>query len=148
MRVKGGALSVAVLFLFYAVSGNAKTQLGWVRGLGRHGGEAPALCVGTDDVGLDSLVLSYQEESTNKTKVPMPGCRSHRCLPLQMPTLAWHGCCYGQNRPVRLQYASYSSPKSLRRRFSSLRTWRSMMIMNAINTSNARQLHSQTQTPA
>ena len=49
----------------YAVCGNAKTQLGWVRGPGRHGGEAPALCVGTDDVGLDSLVRSYQEERTN-----------------------------------------------------------------------------------
>ena len=33
-------------------------------GHGRHGGEAPALCDGSDDVGLDSLVLSYQEERT------------------------------------------------------------------------------------
>ena len=31
-------------------------------GHGRHGGEASASCVGSDDVGLDSLALSYQEE--------------------------------------------------------------------------------------
>ena len=43
----------------------AYVSLGWVRGHGRHGGEAPALCVGTDDVGLDSFVLSYQEERTS-----------------------------------------------------------------------------------
>ena len=45
---------------------NAKDRMGRARGPGRHGGEAPAMCVGTDDVGLDSLVLSYQEESTKK----------------------------------------------------------------------------------
>ena len=43
----------------------AYVSLGWVPGHGRHGGEAPALCVGTDDVGLDSFVLSYQEERTS-----------------------------------------------------------------------------------
>ena len=47
------------------VCGYAYVSLGWVRGHGRHGGEAPALCVGTDDVGLDSFVLSYQEERTS-----------------------------------------------------------------------------------
>ena len=35
-------------------------------GHGRHGGEASALCVGTDDVGLDSLALSHQGERANK----------------------------------------------------------------------------------
>ena len=48
------------------MDGKAKARPGWARGPGRHGGEAPAMCVGTDDVGLDSLVLSYQEESTKK----------------------------------------------------------------------------------
>ena len=33
-------------------------------GLGRHGGEASALCVGSDDVGLDSSVTSHQGEGT------------------------------------------------------------------------------------
>ena len=54
----------------------------------------------------------------------------------------------GQNRPVRRQYTSYSSPKSLRSRFSSLRTCKSIIIMNATNTNNACQVQSQTQTPA
>ena len=35
-------------------------------GHGRHGGEAPALCAESDDVGLDPLVLSYQEERTKE----------------------------------------------------------------------------------
>ena len=48
--------------------GNAKTRPGWAREPNRHGGEAPALCVETDDVGLDSLVRSYQEERTIKTQ--------------------------------------------------------------------------------
>ena len=44
------------------------STLHWVgrAGHGRHGGEAPALCVGTDDVGLDSLALSHQGERANK----------------------------------------------------------------------------------
>ena len=33
-------------------------------GYGRHGGEAPALCEGSDDVGLDSSVPSHQGEGT------------------------------------------------------------------------------------
>jgi len=35
-------------------------------GHGRHGGEASALRVGSDDVGLDSFALSYQEERADK----------------------------------------------------------------------------------
>jgi hypothetical protein len=52
------------------VDGNAKTKLGRAGRRGRHGGEASALSVGTDDVGLDSLVISYQEESTKKKPQP------------------------------------------------------------------------------
>ena len=39
----------------------------WVgrAGHGRHGGEAPALCVGTDDVGLEFLVLLFQDKRTD-----------------------------------------------------------------------------------
>ena len=33
-------------------------------GHGRHGGEAPAMCVGSDDVGLDFLVLFGQAKRT------------------------------------------------------------------------------------
>ena len=47
------------------VDGFAKDRLGWARWPGRHGGEAPALCVGTDDVGLDSSI-SHQGEGTEK----------------------------------------------------------------------------------
>ena len=46
-------------------TGFAKDRMGWAGRKGRHGGEAPALCVEADDVGLDSLVRSYQEERTN-----------------------------------------------------------------------------------
>ena len=35
------------------------------KGVPKGRGITPALCVGTDDVGLDSLVRSYQEERTN-----------------------------------------------------------------------------------
>ena len=59
------------------VCGNAKPWPGWARGPGRHGGEAPAMCVGTDDVGLDPLVLSCQEERT-EINMPQP----------QMPAIA------------------------------------------------------------
>ena len=70
----GGVVRCRVVFCPCAVCGNAYDRPGRVRGPGRHGGEAPALCVGTDDVGLDSLVLSYQEESTKKAAAidPMP----------------------------------------------------------------------------
>ena len=44
--------------------GNAYDRPGRVRGPGRHGGEAPALCVGTDDVGLEFLVLLFQDKRT------------------------------------------------------------------------------------
>ena len=44
-------------------------------GHGRHGRDgstgsltAPALCIGTDDVGLDSSVPSHQGEGTKKTQ--------------------------------------------------------------------------------
>ena len=48
---------------FYILQpGSSHPPLGWVRGPGRHGGEAPALCDGSDDVGLDSLFLSHQGE--------------------------------------------------------------------------------------
>ncbi len=62
---QGGVCCHAVLCPC-AVCGSAKDRPGWARVPGRHGGEASALCVGSDDVGLDSLVLSYQEESTKK----------------------------------------------------------------------------------
>ena len=54
------------------VCGNAKDRPGRVRGLGRHGGEASALCVGSDDVGLDSSVPSHQGEGTRKPQPQMP----------------------------------------------------------------------------
>ena len=56
----------------------------WVgcAGHGRHGGEAPASCVGSDDVGLDSLALSYQEE---RAEIDY---RSHRCPPSHNPASA------------------------------------------------------------
>ncbi len=47
--------------------GSSRPPPGWVRGHGRHGGEAPALCDGSDDVGLDSSVPSHQGEGTKKT---------------------------------------------------------------------------------
>ncbi len=48
----------------YSVNGNAKPRMGRARRPGRHGGEAPALCVGTDDVGLEFLVLLFQDKRT------------------------------------------------------------------------------------
>ena len=44
------------------VCGNAKPRPGWAGRRGRHGGEAPAMCVGTDDVGLDSWFLLLKEK--------------------------------------------------------------------------------------
>ena len=73
-----GLCPLQCCFCFYAVSGNAKTQLGWVRGLGRHGGEAPALCVGTDDVGLDSSVTSHQGEGREKRAAAIDPKPTHR----------------------------------------------------------------------
>ena len=48
------------------MNGNADTSLGWAGRRGRHGGEAPAVCVGTDDVGLELLVLFFQEKRTRE----------------------------------------------------------------------------------
>jgi hypothetical protein len=59
-------------------AGTPKTDRVGRAGHGRHGGEASALCVGSDDVGLDSLVLSCQEERTE-----IKG-RSHRCPPFPL----------------------------------------------------------------
>ena len=67
------------------VCGNAKPWPGWARGPGRHGGEAPAMCVGTDDVGLDPLVLSCQEE---RTEINMPQSQ----MPASAPASAGMTC--------------------------------------------------------
>ena len=48
-------------------TGFAKDRLGWAGRKGRHGGEAPALCVGTDDVGLDFSLPFYQEKGRKDT---------------------------------------------------------------------------------
>ena len=37
-------------------------------GHGRHGGEASALCVGSDDVGLELLFLFFQEKRKGKKR--------------------------------------------------------------------------------
>ena len=63
-------------------TGFAKDRMGWAGRKGRHGGEAPALCVEADDVGLDSLVRSYQEERTNIIKAAIDA--RHRRRP------RWH----------------------------------------------------------
>ena len=60
----GGVVRCRVVFCPCAVCGNAYDRPGRVRGPGRHGGEAPALCVGTDDVGLEFLVLLFQDKRT------------------------------------------------------------------------------------
>ena len=49
-------------------TGFAKDRLGWAGRKGRHGGEAPALCDGTDDVGLEFLVLLFQDKRTRKSQ--------------------------------------------------------------------------------
>ena len=78
MTARGGSvIRCSVVSHLYAVCGNAKDWPGRVRWPGRHGGEAPAMCVGTDDVGLDPLVLSCQEERT-EINMPQP----------QMPAIA------------------------------------------------------------
>ena len=65
MRARGGGVvRCRVVFCPCAVCGNAYDRPGRVRGPGRHGGEAPALCVGTDDVGLEFLVLLFQDKRT------------------------------------------------------------------------------------
>ena len=43
-----------------------KTDRVGCAGHGRHGGEAPALCVGSDDVGLEFLALLFQDKRTEK----------------------------------------------------------------------------------
>ena len=64
------------------VCGNAKPWPGWARGPGRHGGEAPAMCVGTDDVGLDSWFLLIKEKERKQVAESIdarhrPGHRRH-----------------------------------------------------------------------
>ena len=60
--------------------GTPKTDRIGCAGHGRHGGEASALCVGSDDVGLELLVLFFQEKRTN-INMPQP----------QMPAIAQAG---------------------------------------------------------
>ena len=71
--------------------GKGTPTLHWVgrAGHGRHGGEAPALCVGTDDVGLDSLALSHQGERANKKSLNVPLLR--RRLRVK-PAMTIRGC--------------------------------------------------------
>ena len=65
MTARGrGVVRCRVVFCPCAVCGNAYDRPGRVRWPGRHGGEASALCVGSDDVGLDSSVTSHQGEGT------------------------------------------------------------------------------------
>jgi hypothetical protein len=52
-----------------AVCGNAYFLPGWAGRKGRHGGEAPAMCGRTDDVGLEFLVLLFQDKRTIIDKV-------------------------------------------------------------------------------
>lgn len=67
MTVKGEALSVEVLFSDRIPCMGTPT-LHWVgrAGYGRHGGEASALCVGTDDVGLEFSLPFFQEKGRKK----------------------------------------------------------------------------------
>ena len=65
MTARGGSvIRCSVVSHLYAVCGNAKDWPGRVRWTGRHGGEAPAMCVGADDVGLEFLVLLFQDKRT------------------------------------------------------------------------------------
>ena len=67
------------------VCGNAKDRPGWARGPGRHGGWFDGLTNHgrlvrlAHDVGLDSLVLSYQEERTRKTAATDARHRAGQC---------------------------------------------------------------------
>lgn len=58
---------------------------GWVRGPGQQGGDsstgsltAPALCDGSDDVGLELLVLFFQEKRTEKLTLSPPNNHSNQ----------------------------------------------------------------------
>ncbi len=105
--LKGGHDMAASL----SEKGNAKNRPGWARGHGRHGGEASALWVGTDDVGLDSLALSYQEERA-KTNV-----RSHRCPPPHRPVTKKRSPSYCFEdiaaRPFWMYFLCFPPPFSL-----------------------------------
>ena len=58
VMTKGGSVPLSIEVITKdIVCENAKNQPGKARGLGRHGGEASALCVGSDDVGLELLAL-------------------------------------------------------------------------------------------
>ena len=67
MTVKGEALSVGVLFSA-RMPCVGKPKPDWVgrTGHGRHGGKASALCVGTDDVGLEFSLPFFQEKGRKK----------------------------------------------------------------------------------
>ena len=70
MTVKGEALSVGVLFSA-RMPCVGKPKPDWVgrAGHGRHGGEASALCVGTDDVGLEFSFADFALPQHSSSKL-------------------------------------------------------------------------------
>ena len=74
-------LSVVVLFyVLMLVCGNAKDRLGWVRGPGRHGGGAVAMCGRPLMSALNFWSFCFKTKGQDN--------RSHRCPSSQ----ARHGC--------------------------------------------------------
>ena len=75
MTTKRQALSIAVKPSSFMPCMGTPT-LHWVgrAGYGRHGGEAPALCVGTDDVGLEFSLPFHQGKGRIKDSLSEAGC--------------------------------------------------------------------------